>query len=275
MTGGEVVSWGSPRVGGDSFAVASQLRSDVISIFSNKRSFAALKRSGTVVTWGDRYCGGFTHQMSMKLSGRVQSISNTHYAFAALVCIPGGKMASTSNCTPCEPSEIWKDFECQQCEKIWEVPTAEQDACRSCGAGSVPNLPYRNECTGCPAFQKVSGSTLNITCEIDISLVLAVAGSILIAILLFCPVLLRGRGLRIWRGRLVKRALAKMRNHQKIYESFKSIHTLNFPMVLVKAETFLGMQGLISFETARMEHLLVFLDTIADISEFVSQHKVI
>jgi alpha-tubulin suppressor-like RCC1 family protein len=55
---GSVVTWGDPNYGGDSTAVASQLSSGVVQVFSGTRAFAALKRDGSVVTWGNPESGG-------------------------------------------------------------------------------------------------------------------------------------------------------------------------------------------------------------------------
>jgi len=210
--------------------------------------------------------------MSNRLRSRVQSVASSVSAYAALVCILGGNLASKSYCETCQPSEIWKDMECQGCQNLWEVPNAERTACTAYGAGFVPNLADRSSCIGCPLFQKKSGSR-SIGCETDTTMVVAVAGSVLIIFLVSCPLCVQWfRKRRAW---LIKRAIAKVRNMHKIAQSFESIHTLDFPMVLLRAEAYLEMQGLTSFEMARERDILVHLDTIADVSNFVSQQKVV
>ena len=52
---GSVITQGDPEYGGDSSAVASQLSSEVVKVFSTLHSFCALKRNGSVVTWGDKH----------------------------------------------------------------------------------------------------------------------------------------------------------------------------------------------------------------------------
>ena len=47
----QVVTWGDGNYGGDSSGVASELSSDVSSIYSTSRAFAAVKYDGSVVTW--------------------------------------------------------------------------------------------------------------------------------------------------------------------------------------------------------------------------------
>jgi hypothetical protein len=84
-----VVTWGNSNYGGDASGngVASQLSSEVVSIYSTNYAFAALKTDGSVVTWGSEYNGGdsdYPNSNGSQLSSGVVSIYSTNYAFAAL-----------------------------------------------------------------------------------------------------------------------------------------------------------------------------------------------
>ena len=81
---GSVVTWGRNSTGGDSSAVASQLTSGVVSIYSTGYAFAALKSDGSVVTWGDYNSGSDSSAVASQLTSGVVSIYSTSYAFAAL-----------------------------------------------------------------------------------------------------------------------------------------------------------------------------------------------
>jgi hypothetical protein len=81
---GSVVTWGDASLGGDSSAVASQLRSGVNQIFSTREAFAALKADGSVVTWGNSYSGGDSSAVESQLRSGVRQIFSTTNAFAAL-----------------------------------------------------------------------------------------------------------------------------------------------------------------------------------------------
>ena len=48
-------------------AVSSELSSDVKTIYSTQKAFAALKDDGSVVTWGDSDYGGDSSSVSSKL----------------------------------------------------------------------------------------------------------------------------------------------------------------------------------------------------------------
>ncbi|MFO0016475.1 MAG: hypothetical protein ACK52U_07955, partial [Synechococcaceae cyanobacterium] len=65
---GSVVSWGTPGLGGDSSAVASQLGTGVTQIFSTNSAFAALKADGFVVTWGNSFFGGDSSAVAGQLT---------------------------------------------------------------------------------------------------------------------------------------------------------------------------------------------------------------
>ena len=80
--GGDIDT-GSPR-GGDSTAVADQLKNGVVDIFSSRYSFAALKNDGAVVAWGDPLRGGDTGSSQRRLKRGVESIASTGTSFAAL-----------------------------------------------------------------------------------------------------------------------------------------------------------------------------------------------
>ena len=96
MNDGSVITWGASDSGGDSSAVASQLSSGVIEIYSilsnddNDGAFAALKDDGSVVTWGSASTGGAedSSSVSAQLSSGVTKIYGTFGqeggAFAAL-----------------------------------------------------------------------------------------------------------------------------------------------------------------------------------------------
>ena len=81
---GSVVTWGDPSSGGDSSAVASQLRSGVSQIFSSGFAFAALKSDGSVVTWGDPNSGGDSSAVASQLRSGISQIFSSGFAFAAL-----------------------------------------------------------------------------------------------------------------------------------------------------------------------------------------------
>ena len=96
-----VVTWGKGRYGGDlgkvydsntplSTDYSGSLSSDVKTIFSTERAFAALKQDGSVVTWGENsYGGDSTTGTTYGIpSGatlyNVKTIFSTEGAFAAL-----------------------------------------------------------------------------------------------------------------------------------------------------------------------------------------------
>ena len=120
---GSVVTWGDRQAGGNSSvvtfldgldenglahdslvegsSVAGLLNSNVVTIYSNRKAFAALKDNGSVVTWGNRQAGGNSSAVissfangnqtitesasaASSLSSGVVSISSNEYAFAAL-----------------------------------------------------------------------------------------------------------------------------------------------------------------------------------------------
>ena len=93
---GSVISWGNPGVGGypNFAAVADQLRSGVVQIYSSGAAFAALKSDGSVVTWGEPSSGGLREviqygqtsgvSIAAKLSSGVVGIASSGRAFAAL-----------------------------------------------------------------------------------------------------------------------------------------------------------------------------------------------
>ena len=61
--GGEVVTWGDPRCGGDSSQVQEQLRNVQHIQASCGGAFAAILESGAVVTWGNPGHGGDSGQV--------------------------------------------------------------------------------------------------------------------------------------------------------------------------------------------------------------------
>ena len=84
---GSVVTWGGGiygRYGGNSNSVSSDLRDNVVEIFSTDYAFAALKENGSVITWGDGSYGGNSGSVSSDLRENVVEIFSTDYAFAAL-----------------------------------------------------------------------------------------------------------------------------------------------------------------------------------------------
>eukprot|EP00439_Symbiodinium_sp_Y106_P051739 s2642_g6.t3 len=81
---GSVVTWGDGDVGGDSSAVASQLRKGVRHICASYGAFAAVKEDGSVVTWGHPDFGGLSSEVSGRIKGEVVLVRATRSAFAAL-----------------------------------------------------------------------------------------------------------------------------------------------------------------------------------------------
>ena len=81
--GGEVVTWGDAKNGGDSSQVQEQLR-NVQHIQATERAFAAILESGAVVTWGRPECGGDSSHVQEQLRN-VQHIQATNSAFAAIL----------------------------------------------------------------------------------------------------------------------------------------------------------------------------------------------
>ena len=81
---GGVVTWGDERFGGNSSSVASQLDSNVQTIYSTGGAFAAVKADGSVVTWGDSRYGGDSSSVASQLNAGVKTISSTYFAFAAI-----------------------------------------------------------------------------------------------------------------------------------------------------------------------------------------------
>lgn len=76
----QVVTWGSSNSGGDSSSVASELSSDVRTIFSNPFAFAALKEDGSVVTWGSSSYGGHSGSVASELSsGFIRNLNSPLY----------------------------------------------------------------------------------------------------------------------------------------------------------------------------------------------------
>ena len=59
---GSVVTWGDPKCGGDSSAMAARLSGGVQTVVANERAFAAVKVDGSVVTWGHVDWGGKTKE---------------------------------------------------------------------------------------------------------------------------------------------------------------------------------------------------------------------
>ena len=81
--GGEVVTWGDPRAGGDSSQVQEQLR-NVQHFQATAGAFAAILDSGAVVTWGAPGDGGDSSRVQEQLRN-VQHIQATQGAFAAIL----------------------------------------------------------------------------------------------------------------------------------------------------------------------------------------------
>jgi hypothetical protein len=86
---GSVVTWGADsslvntflgyaRFGGNSSSVADQLDGtiDVVEVFSNDYSFAALRADGSIVTWGGADWGGDSSSVATELSSGVLTLSN-------------------------------------------------------------------------------------------------------------------------------------------------------------------------------------------------------
>lgn len=81
---GSVVTWGMDVFGGDSSAVAHELCSGVVELFSTGSAFAALKEGGRVVTWGLPSNGGDSSLAAAQLASGVKTIFSNITAFAAL-----------------------------------------------------------------------------------------------------------------------------------------------------------------------------------------------
>jgi len=81
---GSVVTWGDSSYGGDSTALAEQLSSGVVQMFSTYTAFAALKADGSLLSWGDPNAGGDSSQVAELLTSGVSQVVSTAYAFAAL-----------------------------------------------------------------------------------------------------------------------------------------------------------------------------------------------
>ena len=79
----QVVTWGG-SYGADSSSVASELSSEVSTIYSNDYAFAALKEDGSVVTWGLSDRGGDSSIVASELSNGVTTIYSNYFSFAAL-----------------------------------------------------------------------------------------------------------------------------------------------------------------------------------------------
>jgi hypothetical protein len=107
--------------------VAQNLTSNVLAIYSNAESFAALKSNGSVVTWGDILFGGNSTVVSAlnlngnwtvtegesvagKLSSNVTTISSSKYAYAALKengsVVTWGRIVNGGNSTAVLKNEI-------------------------------------------------------------------------------------------------------------------------------------------------------------------------
>ena len=81
---GAVVAWGNSVRGGTAPSSVTNVESNVVAVYSNAYSFAALKTDGSVVAWGDSTYGGTAPSSVTNTGSNVISISATHYAFAAL-----------------------------------------------------------------------------------------------------------------------------------------------------------------------------------------------
>lgn len=82
---GSVMAWGDPSLGGDTSAVAGNLASGVVDIYSgNENSFVALKSDGSVVGWGDPAYGGDTSGIAPAVNTNVVSVISNDYSFAAI-----------------------------------------------------------------------------------------------------------------------------------------------------------------------------------------------
>ena len=80
---GSVVTWGSPDVAGDRWAIRDQLK-DVQRIQATDSAFAAILEDGSNVTWGNPCFGGDSSAVPDQLKG-VQKIQATNAAFAAIL----------------------------------------------------------------------------------------------------------------------------------------------------------------------------------------------
>jgi hypothetical protein len=79
---GGVVTWGDPKLGGNSSAVKSRISSGVKLIVPGQHSFAVLKDDGSVYSWG-AYAQPSAVAAGSLSSGVVSLVAN-EYAYAAL-----------------------------------------------------------------------------------------------------------------------------------------------------------------------------------------------
>lgn len=69
--GGQVVTWGDPKMGGDTGSVRDQLRC-VQQVEANRHAFAAIRTDGSVATWGNKSSGGDSSRVQDQLKEVVQ-----------------------------------------------------------------------------------------------------------------------------------------------------------------------------------------------------------
>eukprot|EP00435_Cladocopium_sp_Y103_P046238 s235_g13.t1 len=81
--GDRIVTWGDPRLGGDTSAVVAQLRG-VQQVEATSGAFAAIVADGSVVTWGSADYGGDSSEVQDQLRN-VQQLQATTRAFAAVL----------------------------------------------------------------------------------------------------------------------------------------------------------------------------------------------
>ena len=90
---GSVTTWGWPEMGGDSSAVAAQLKSGVIEIVSTSSAFAARKEDGSVVVWGSALEGGAPDVATQeKLKSGVKKVYQSDAAFEVSDGVPSDEM---------------------------------------------------------------------------------------------------------------------------------------------------------------------------------------
>ena len=82
--GGQVVTWGDPKMGGDTGSVRDQLRC-VQQVEANRHAFAAIRTDGSVATWGNKPFGGDSSRVQDQLKEVVQICAVDDGAFAALL----------------------------------------------------------------------------------------------------------------------------------------------------------------------------------------------
>ncbi len=82
---GKLKAWGKLDSGGDCSSVSDSLDNDVREIFSNRRSYCAIRDTdGALFAWGNRDSGGDCSSVHSQLSGDIATIYSSAEAFVAI-----------------------------------------------------------------------------------------------------------------------------------------------------------------------------------------------